>query len=59
MADYINNAKLRNAWIAAGDPPCAHPYASREALSGDRVCQTCGHDFTKREWEATQAGDGG
>lgn len=59
MSDYIKNAKLRNAWIAVGDPPCPHPHVSREASSGDLVCQTCGRDFTRREWEAMQVGDAG
>lgn len=45
--------KLIEAWQAKGDPPCDHPTLAKErylgSSTGDKVCTTCGEDFTPHE----------
>lgn len=44
-------ARLQQAWIAKGNPPCSHPETSKEyflgSATGDRVCKTCGADIPR------------
>lgn len=46
-------ARLRKDWAAKGSPPCEHPELAREyylsSNTGDKVCTTCGEDFSPQE----------
>jgi hypothetical protein len=48
--------QLRDAWVAKGSPPCEHPQLTREyilgANTGDKICTTCGEDFSPAELRA-------
>ncbi|MFE3471344.1 MULTISPECIES: hypothetical protein [unclassified Streptomyces] len=48
-------AKLQQQWKAKGSPPCEHPQLEREyhlsMNTGDKVCTTCGEDFSRPEWK--------
>ena len=45
--------KLRERWVAKGNPPCDHPHLDEECYSGaqtgDYVCTTCGECFASCE----------
>ena len=45
--------RLRDEWAAQGSPPCDHPGLAKEyilgAQTGDKVCTTCGEDFSPQE----------
>jgi hypothetical protein len=49
-------ARLQEAWAAKGNPPCDHPQLVKEyylgTQTGDKVCTTCGEDFSRAQWKA-------
>jgi hypothetical protein len=50
--------RLRDDWAAKDSPPCDHPQLAKEyvlgAQTGDKVCTTCGEDFSRAEWKAME-----
>lgn len=53
--------RMRDDWAAKGSPPCDHPKLIKEYYlgmqTGDKVCNTCGYEFTPPELlERKQAG---
>ena len=48
--------QLRDAWAAQGSSPCDHPELAKEYIlgsnTGDKVCTTCGEDFSPAELKA-------
>ena len=44
-------AKLREDWIAKGDPPCDHPKVDTEyylgSQTGDEACMLCGRSWPR------------
>ncbi len=50
---YEQAKNLREEWEAAGSKPCQHPRLVKEYFngqdSGDKVCDTCGEEFTSDE----------
>ncbi|GAA1246629.1 hypothetical protein GCM10009609_07670 [Pseudonocardia aurantiaca] len=48
--------RLREEQAAKGNPPCGHPQLVKEyylgTQTGDKVCTTCGEDFSEQEWRA-------
>jgi hypothetical protein len=51
MVQAAKVAKLREAWIAQGDPPCDHPKRDKEyylgADTGDTACLVCGETWPR------------
>ncbi|MGW2595456.1 hypothetical protein ACWCXC_35000 [Streptomyces sp. NPDC001515] len=45
--------RLQKEWEAKGSPPCEHPRLAKEyylsSQTGDKVCTTCGEDFSPAE----------